>query len=179
MTSKQRCALAKKYLLELLGLTTMVKDDEKPRGYIEVPQFSESGTYETLGKDRARTVRAILGKLATALGIPDIDGHLERIKAVSDNRAALWELQDSIADAEQAARRLRYEIGVLDNAKEFAEEVDRARNDIEQAFSCQRFSTPESTLARIARALSINQETGRMEPKWKREEKRKTKRKAK
>lgn len=170
MTSKQRCALAKKYLLELLGLTTMVKDDEKPRGYVEVPQFSEAGTYETLGKDRARTVRAILGKVANALGIPDIDGRLDRIKAISDNRAALWELQDSIADAEQAVRRLRYEIDVLDNAKDFASEVDYARNEIEQAFGCLKFSTPERTLARIARALSIDPETGRMEPKYKRDE---------
>jgi hypothetical protein len=171
MTSRQQCALAKKYLLELLKLTSMVEDDEKPGQYIEVPQFSESGTYPIFGKDRARTVRAIMQKLAAALGVKDID-RLGRQKVPSDKRTWIWELLDAVRDAESAARRLEWEIREMEKAEDFVDAVLKSRNEVEQVLQTEEFSKPETVLKRIKRAIGVD-ERGRIMPKWERDEKRK------
>lgn len=67
----------------------------------------------------------------------------------------------------------------LESAEDFADGVEHARQEVEQAFQTQQYSTPERTIARLARALAIDPETGRMASKWKRDEERAKAKKAK
>jgi hypothetical protein len=167
------CKLAKKYLLELLDLTTVVESDEIPGSCITVPQFSEAGLYPTLGKDRARTVLALLGELAAVLGIDDLWGHYE---TVSDHKANFWKLQDALAVASSVANRISFEVSMIEESEDFANEVHNAKCDVERAV---KFGHPDRKLSMVLHALSIDPETGKMDSKWKREEKQKKAKKTK
>lgn len=171
MTKKEKtwrgcrhCHLARKYLLELLRLSVNVEDDENKGKFVEVPAFSEAGSYSTFGKDRARVIRGMLQKLGAALGIEDIDRIADQ-RSPSDYRAAAYELRDALHAADQAARDIHWKIRKIEDAEDFADMTMGSKNAIEQAFSLAKFADPAMTLRNVARALGID-ENGRISPAW-------------
>lgn len=151
------CAAAKKSLLELLRITTKNEDGE-------VPLFSESGSYSLFGKDKARTVRHHLECLGKALGVRDID-FIDNEEVASDYRTTAWDLLRSLSDAQSSAKELDFCVRMLEQSKDFVENVMRAKQEVEVGLSKCSFLSPESAIKKIQNALNTD-DHGRIRPSW-------------
>lgn len=161
----RHCIAARAALRELLTFEIRTEEDG------DVPAFSEAGLYPTFGKEDARSIRARLRVLCEALGVDMHRPSDGDENDPTDHTKALWRVFDGITEANDAMRELRYAVDRLNAAEDFANIVNHAKHEIEDAFRARDYDSvgPGYIIRKLANTLGID-ERGKVMPKWRREE---------